>query len=130
MEAKAAKKERNPRRGKLGKMGICVACTSLAICRYPKSIQHPVMFCEEFNASRTNARKKEISVEPVLVTAPVQVTMNRENFSSNYIGLCKRCDKLYACRLTNPAGALGCASFLKKEKRPSDCSVVSQKYHE
>ena len=116
MEAKAAKKERNPRRGKLGKMGICVACTSLAICRYPKSIQHPVMFCEEFNASRTNARKKEISVEPVPVTAPVQVTMNRENFSGNYIGLCKRCDKLYACRLTKPGGGTWLCEFFEERE--------------
>jgi len=116
MEAKAAKKERSSRKRALGRMGICVACTSLAICRYPKSIQHPVMFCEEFNSSRVNPRKKEMPMDPVLVNTPVQVAVNRENFSNNYIGLCKRCDKLYACRLTKPGGGTWLCEFFEERR--------------
>jgi len=116
MEAKAAKKQRSPRKRALGKVGICMACTSLAICRYPKSIQHPVMFCEEFNSSRANPGKKEISTEPVLVTTPAPDVGNRETFSNNYIGLCKRCDKLYACRLTKPGGGTWMCEFFEERR--------------
>ena len=116
MEAKAAKKERSPRKRALGRMGICVACTSLAICRYPKSVQHPVMFCEEFSSSRAKPRKKEILMEPVPVTTPVQAPLSGENFSNNYIGLCKRCDKLYACRLTKPGGGTWLCEFFEERK--------------
>jgi len=42
--------------------------------------------------------------------------MNRENFSSNYIGLCKRCDKLYACRLTKPGGGTWMCEFFEERK--------------
>ncbi len=115
MEAKAAKKGRSSRRRALGRMGICVACTSLAICRYPKSIQHPVMFCEEFSSSRANPGKKEIPIDPVLVNTPVQA-VNGEIFSNNYIGLCKRCDKLYACRLTKPGGGTWLCEFFEERK--------------
>ena len=115
MEAKAAKKERTPRKRALGKMGICMACTSLAICRYPKSVQHPVMFCEEFSSSRALPRKKEMPMDPVLVNAPVRA-VNGENFSNNYIGLCKRCDKLYACRLTKPGGGTWLCEFFEERK--------------
>lgn len=115
MEAKAAKRERSPRKRALGRMGICVACTSLAICRYPKSIEHPVMFCEEFSSTRANPRKKELPMEPVLVDTSVQV-VNAENFSNNYIGLCKRCDKLYACRLTKPGGGTWLCEFFEERK--------------
>ena len=115
MEAKAAKKERSPRKRVLGRMGICVACTSLAICRFPKSIQRPVMFCEEFSSSKANPCKKEIPIDPVLVNTPVQVE-NGENFSNNYIGLCKRCDKLYACRLTKPGGGTWLCEFFEERK--------------
>jgi hypothetical protein len=116
MEAKAAKKQRSPRQRALGKVGICVGCASLAICRYPKSIRDPVMFCEEFSSSRANPRKKEISMEPVLVNTPTQDVVNRENFSNNYIGLCKRCDKLYACRLTKPGGGTWLCEFFDERK--------------
>jgi hypothetical protein len=115
MEAKSAKKERSPRKRALGRMGICVACTSLAICRYPKSIQHPVMFCEEFSSTRAHPRKKELPMEAVLVNTPVQA-VNAENFSNNYIGLCKRCDKLYACRLTKPGGGTWLCEFFEERK--------------
>jgi hypothetical protein len=116
MEAKAAKTERRPRKRALGRMGICVACTSLAICRYPKSIEHPVMFCEEFSSSRANPRRKEIPVDPLLVNLPLQEAANGENFSNNYIGLCKRCDKLYACRLTKPGGGTWLCEFFEERK--------------
>ena len=116
MEAKAAKKERSPRKRALGRMGICVACTSLAICRYPKSIEHPVMFCEEFSSTRGNPRRKEIPVDPLLVNLPLQEAANGENFSNNYIGLCKRCDKLYACRLTKPGGGTWLCEFFEERK--------------
>ena len=115
MEAKAAKRERSPRKRALGRMGICVACTSLAICRYPKSIQHPVMFCEEFSSCRANPRGKEIPEDPVLVNAPVRAVRG-ENFSNNYIGLCKRCDKLYACRLTKHGGGTWLCEFFEERR--------------
>lgn len=114
MEARAAKKERKPRRPTLGKMGICAACTGLAICRYPKSLQHPVMFCEEFNSSRAKPRKKEVAMEPALLNTPVPGAVKQENFSNNYIGLCKRCDKLYACRLTKPGGGTWLCEFFEE----------------
>ena len=115
MEAKAAKKERSPRKRALGRMGICVACTSLAVCHYPKSDQHPVMFCEEFSSSKANPRRREIPIGPVLVNTPVQA-VSGENFSNNYIGLCKRCDKLYACRLTKPGGGTWQCEFFEERK--------------
>jgi hypothetical protein len=116
MEARAIKKERQPRKRAIGKMGICTACANLAVCRYPKSIEHPVMFCEEFSSSSAHARKKEISLEPVVVTPPVDLAGSRENFSNNYIGLCKRCDKLYACRLTKPGGGTWVCEFFEERK--------------
>jgi hypothetical protein len=115
MEAKAAKKEKSPRRRAIGRIGICVACTSLAICRYPKSIQHPVMFCEEFSSSRANPRKKELPMDPVRVDIPLQA-VSGENFSNNYIGLCKHCDKLYACRLTKPGGGTWLCEFFEERR--------------
>jgi hypothetical protein len=116
MEAKAVKRQRIPRRSTLGRMGICVACTSLAVCRYPKSVQHPVMFCEEFTSSRAKAHKKEIPLEPVAVEASDPAGGTAENFSNNYIGLCKRCDKLYACRLTKPGGGTWLCEFFEERK--------------
>ncbi len=116
MEAKAVKRQRIPGRSTLGRMGICVACTSLAVCRYPKSVQHPVMFCEEFTSSRAKARKKEIPLEPVAVNASDPAGGTAENFSNNYIGLCKRCDKLYACRLTKPGGGTWVCEFFVERK--------------
>lgn len=116
MEARAVKKERKPKKPALGKMGICAACTSLAICRYPKSLQHPVMFCEEFTSTRANRRKKEIPKDPVLVNTPVHAAGKPDNFSNNYIGLCKRCDKLYACRLTKPGGGTWLCEFFEERR--------------
>lgn len=116
MEARAIKKERRPRKRAIGKIGICAACTNLAVCRYPKSIEHPVMFCEEFSSGRANPRSKETPMEPVLVNTPVRVALNGENFSNNYIGLCKHCDKLYACRLTKPGGGTWQCEFFKERK--------------
>ena len=116
MEAKAAKKERSPRKRTFGRAGICAACTSLAICRYPKSIKNPVMFCEEFSSTRANPRRKEGVLEPVLMETPTQVAVNKEKFSNNYIGLCKHCDKLYACRLTKPGGGTWLCEFFEERK--------------
>lgn len=116
MEAKAAQKERSPRKRALGRMGICVACASLAICRYPKSIQHPVMFCEEFSSGKDRPLRKEQVLEPVLMEIPAPVEGNKGNFSNNYIGLCKRCDKLYACRLTKPGGGTWLCEFFEERK--------------
>ena len=116
MEAKATKRERSPRKRAIGRVGICAGCTSLAICRYPKSIQNPVMFCEEFNTLRANPRRRENVLEPVLVEASPQIGVNKEKFSNNYIGLCKRCDKLYACRLTKPGGGTWLCEFFEERK--------------
>ena len=116
MEAKAAKKERSPRKRTFGRAGICAACTSLAICRYPKSIKNPVMFCEEFSSTRANPRRKEGMLEPFLVETPTQVAVNKDKFSNNYIGLCKHCDKLYACRLTKPGGGTWLCEFFEERK--------------
>ena len=81
MEAKATKREKSPRKRAIGRVGICAGCTSLAICRYPKSIQNPVMFCEEFNTLRANPRRRENVLEPVLVEASLQIGVNKEKFS-------------------------------------------------
>lgn len=116
MEAKAAKKERSPRKRALGRMGICAACTNLAICRYPKSIHNPVMFCEEFSSTRANPRRKERALEPVFLETPAQIDVNKEKFSNNYIGLCKHCEKLYACRLTKPGGGTWSCEFFEERK--------------
>jgi hypothetical protein len=116
MEAKAAKKERSPRKRTFGRAGICAACTSLAICRYPKSIKNPVMFCEEFSSTRANPHRKEGVLEPVHVETLTQVAVNKEKFSNNYIGLCKHCDKLYACRLTKPGGGTWLCEFFEERK--------------
>lgn len=116
MEAKAIKRERSPRKRPIGKVGICTACTSLAICRYPKSIQIPVMFCEEFNTLGANPRRTENVLEPGLVEASPQSAVNKEKFSNNYIGLCKRCDKLYACRLTKPGGGTWLCEFFDERR--------------
>lgn len=116
MEAKATKKTVSSRKRALGRMGICAACTNLAICRYPKSIQNPVMFCEEFSSTRANPRKIQRSLEPVLVEVPTQVAVNKQKFSNNYIGLCKHCEKLYACRLTKPGGGTWLCEFFEERK--------------
>jgi hypothetical protein len=116
MEAKAIKRERSPRRRAIGKVGICSVCTSLAICRYPKSIENPVMFCEEFSTLRPNPRRKENVLESVLVEASPPIAVNKEKFSNNYIGLCKHCDKLYACRLTKPGGGTWLCEFFEERK--------------
>jgi len=116
MEAKAAKKGRSPRKRMLGKVGICMACARLAICRYPKNSQAPVMFCEEFSSGKDRPRRKEQVLEPVLMEIPAPVEGNKENFSNNYIGLCKRCDKLYACRLTKPGGGTWLCEFFEERK--------------
>jgi hypothetical protein len=116
MEAKATKRERSPRKRAIGRVGICAACTSLAICRYPKSIQNPVLFCEEFSTIRANPRGRENVLEPVVVEASPRIAVNKEKFSNNYIGLCKRCDKLYACRLTKPGGGTWLCEFFEERK--------------
>ena len=118
MEAKAARKERSPRNQALKRMGICAACTNLALCRYPKSVQNPVMFCEEFSSIRANPRKKEPALDPVLVEIPTPAAVNKERFSDNYIGLCKHCEKLYACRLTKPGGGTWLCEFFEERKTP------------
>jgi hypothetical protein len=116
MEAQAIKTERSRRKRAIGKVGICAACTNLAVCRYPKSIQNPVMFCEEFSTVRRNPRRSANVLEPVLVEAPPQIAVNQEKFSNNYIGLCKHCDKLYACRLTKPGGGTWLCEFFEERK--------------
>jgi hypothetical protein len=114
MEAKVVKTQRSQRKRALGKVGICASCTKLAICRYPKSVQHPVMFCEEFSSSKASPCKREIPAEPVLLDAPVRAAVSWENFSNNYIGLCKRCSRLYACRLTKPGGGTWLCEFFEE----------------
>lgn len=116
MEAKATKKAVSPKKHALGRLGICAACTNLAICRYPKSIQNPVMFCEEFSSIKAKARRKETAARPVLVEVPKPVGVNKEKFSNNYIGLCKHCEKLYACRLTKPGGGTWQCEFFEERK--------------
>ncbi|MGE5840044.1 MAG: hypothetical protein ACM34H_08915, partial [Deltaproteobacteria bacterium] len=63
-----------------------------------------------------NPRRKEVSTEPALGPTPVQAGVNEENFSNNYIGLCKRCDKLYACRLTKPGGGTWLCEFFEERR--------------
>lgn len=116
MEAKATKKAVSSRKRALGRMGICAACTNLAICRYPKSIQNPVMFCEEFSSIEVKPRGKETAARPVLVEIPKPAGVNKEKFSNNYIGLCKHCEKLYACRLTKPGGGTWLCEFFEERK--------------
>jgi len=116
MEAKAAHKARSPRERAIENLGICAACTNLAICRYPKSTKSPVLFCEEFSSSKGKPRRKESAPDPVLVKIPTQNAVNKEKFSINYIGLCKHCEKLYACRLTKPGGGTWSCEFFEERK--------------
>jgi len=116
MEAKATKKSVSPKKRALGRLGICAACTNLAICRYPKSIKNPVMFCEEFSSIKAKPRRKESAPKPVVVEIPKPVGVNKEKFSNNYIGLCKHCEKLYACRLTKPGGGTWQCEFFEERK--------------
>jgi len=116
MEAKATKKPASPRKRALGRLGICAACTNLAVCRYPKSINNPVMFCEEFSAIKAKSRARESAQKPVLVETAKPVGVNKEIFSINYVGLCKHCEKLYACRLTKPGGGTWQCEFFEERK--------------
>lgn len=93
-----------------------MACTRLAICRYPKDTRSPVMFCEEFSSGRERLQRKERAPELVLVEIPGPVEENKERFSNDYIGLCKRCVKLYACRLTKPGGGTWLCEFFEERR--------------
>lgn len=116
MEAKAVKKEGSPRKRRLGKTGICMGCTRLAVCRYPKNSRTPVMFCEEFSSGKERLRRKEQMLEPVVVEISASPDPGKEKFSNNYIGLCKHCEKLYACRLTKPGGGTWLCEFFEERK--------------
>lgn len=116
MEAKASKKAVRPRKPALGRLGLCAACTHLALCRYPKSTGAPVMFCEEFSSIKAKPSRKESAPSPVLVEIPGPTGVNKEKFSNNYIGLCKHCEKLYACRLTKPGGGTWLCEFFEERK--------------
>jgi CheY-like chemotaxis protein len=115
MEAYTMKKRKGPRHAEPMKQGICEACDELATCQYPKNHRRPVMFCEEFNTGYGYPQRDETRFDPVPAVTLAD-TVDKERFSKGYVGLCRRCERLYACRLTKPGGGTWNCEFFQERK--------------
>lgn len=80
---------------KLKYYGLCSTCDSALTCTLPKSLERPVVCCEEF----------AVTPEPASTKANVCHADCGEN-GNGKLGLCANCDARATCRLPKPDGGV------------------------
>jgi hypothetical protein len=85
--------------------GLCATCVNDAVCTFPRSMQRPVVSCDEFEGIVT---QKVSHRSPSPGEAERFVAANREW----YPGLCMTCNKQESCTYPRPEGGVfNCDEF-------------------
>lgn len=82
--------------------GLCTTCNSNDSCTYPRSVEKPVIDCEEFgDATSENNLQPSGNVRQLKKTAELETVEESE-----LKGLCKNCGKRGDCAFTKPAAGI------------------------
>lgn len=85
--------------------GLCTTCVNEPVCTFPRSVDRPVMTCEEFDG--VVEVKPRLAVESPRLSERFAVA-NREWFP----GLCTTCEKRETCTFPKPEGGVfNCEEF-------------------
>ncbi|MCO6437226.1 MAG: hypothetical protein J5J06_09085 [Phycisphaerae bacterium] len=84
--------------------GLCSSCVNDSVCTFPRSADHPVRTCDEFEGIQLPERPATVNQ---IVTERFAVA-NREWLP----GLCKTCEKRGSCTFPKPEGGVfNCEEF-------------------
>jgi len=85
--------------------GLCATCVNEPDCTFPRSVDHPVLTCDEFEGA------VDVMPRPVVESAQQAerfAVANREWFP----GLCMTCEKRETCTFPKPEGGVfNCDEF-------------------
>ncbi len=80
-------------------LGLCATCNHSLSCTFRRSVESPVLYCEEFDCSSP-------SVPQVPHLTAVPAPEPRENSSSGLLGLCSNCEGRDSCTLPKDEGGV------------------------
>ena len=91
--------ERRPAGVQVEYRGLCSTCIHASTCTFPRSKDHPVRFCEEFDGQ---------PAEPVLTVVSHEHQPNQEALADRkrYLGLCSTCQRRETCTFPKHEGGV------------------------
>lgn len=79
--------------------GLCTTCVNEPQCTFPRSVDRPVMFCEEFDGV--------VEVKPrLLMESPPPTERLAVVDRGRFRGLCMTCEKRETCTFPKPEGGV------------------------
>jgi len=77
---------------------LCSTCDHSKTCGGRSTAQHPILFCENFEAF--------VVASPVAKAAAVSRRKSRRQVAGNCKGLCMNCENLQTCKMPRPEGGV------------------------
>ena len=91
----------NTKRVELEYRGLCSTCKNASGCVFPRSIEHPVMHCDEFDGHEG---------PKTIVTPRIVTVINDEK--AEFKGLCRNCENRNGCTYPkSEAGVWHCDEY-------------------
>lgn len=84
--------------------GLCELCNLRSTCSFPRSMEHPVTSCEEFDGGAVQAGQR-VAVSSA-TRLPLEVVSRASVTNPMARGLCTTCERFDTCQFPKPEGGV------------------------
>ncbi len=85
--------------------GLCSTCQNARNCTYPRSLDRPILQCEEFEGFEYPSDRTTVN-DIVRKSRPHVSSEDEEKDKIEYKGLCQNCEKRTTCTFPKPEGGV------------------------